>query len=221
MPEKKKILLVDDHPLFRESTRRLISRSPAFEVVGEANDAREGERMAMGLKPDVAVVDLSLPDKSGIQLTSSLTTALPLIKVVIVSMHSKIDYVVSALRAGALGYIVKESASRCLLECLDNARHGKHYFDSFLAEEIAQRLMNPPKQTDTGDLTHGALSQREQEVLRLLAQGRTAKEIAGKLFISPKTVENHRFNIRTKLDLRTTADLIHYATKMGLLEGTF
>ena len=214
---KKKIILIDDHPLFRESSKQLISRSQAFEIVGEAGDAREGERMAMGLKPDLAVVDLSLPDKSGIQLTSVLTTALPGIKVVIVSMHSKIDYVVSALRAGALGYVVKDSVTRSLLDCLGAAIKGEYYLDPSLTQEIALKLIEPAEQGSSADLTYGALSQREQEILRLVAQGVSTKDIAEKLVITPKTVENHRCNIRTKLDLHNTADLVRYATKMGLL----
>lgn len=217
MAEKAKILLVDDHPLFRESSKRLISRSQSFEVVGEAGDAREGERMAMGLKPDLAVIDLSLPDKSGIQLTGILTTAMPAIKIVIVSMHSKIDYVISALRAGALGYVVKESVSKSLLDCLEAALREEYYLDPSLTQEIALKLIEPPEQGSSADLTYGALSQREQEILRLVAQGVSTKDIAEKLSITAKTVDNHRCNIRTKLDLHNTADLVRYATKMGLL----
>jgi len=217
MPVKKTILLIDDHPLFRESSKRLIGRSQAFEVVGEAGDSREGEQMAMGLKPDLAIVDLSLPDKSGIQLTRILTTALPEIKVVIVSMHSKIDYVVSALRAGALGYVVKDSVSQSLLDCLEAALKGDYYLDPSLTKEIALKLIEPTDQGSSADLTYGALSHREQEILRLVAQGVPTKEIAEKLFITAKTVENHRCNIRTKLDLHNTADLVRYATKMGLV----
>ena len=216
MSEKKRILLVDDHPLFRESCKGLISRSPAFTVVGEASDAREGERMALGLKPDLAVVDLSLPDKSGIQLTASLSTALPMIKVVIVSMHSKIDYVISALRAGALGYVVKESVSSALLDCLLVALRGEYYLDPFLTGEVVHKLIEPSEQVGA-DLTYGALSQREQEILRMVAQGGSTREISERLNITPKTVENHRGNIRAKLDLHNTADLVRYATKMGLL----
>lgn len=217
MAGKNTILLIDDHPLFRESSRRLISRSAAFEVVGEAGDSREGERMAMALKPDLAVVDLSLPDRSGIQLTSVLTTGLPGIKVVIVSMHSKIDYVISALRAGALGYVVKESVSKCLLDCLEAALKGEYFLDPSLTQEIALKLIEPSDQGSSADLTYGALSQREQEILRMVAQGVSTKDIAEKLVITTKTVENHRCNIRTKLDLHNTADLVRYATKMGLL----
>jgi DNA-binding NarL/FixJ family response regulator len=221
MPAKKKVLIIDDHPLFRESSKRIINRSAAFEVIGEAGDGREGERLAIALKPDVAVVDLSLPDKSGIQLTSILTTALPGIKIVIVSMHAKIDYIVSALRAGALGYVVKESVSQCLLEGLERAMNGEYYLDPSLTPEIVMKLIEPSEQTCSADMTYGALSQREQEVLRLVAQGVSTKEIAEKLQITAKTVDNHRANIRAKLDLHNTADLVRYATKMGLLGDSY
>lgn len=221
MPEKKKVLIVDDHPLFRESSKRIIDRSTAFEVVGEAGDGREGERLAIALRPDLAVVDLSLPDKSGIQLTSILTTALPTIKIVIVSMHAKIDYIVSALKAGALGYVVKESVSQCLLQGLEEAAAGEYYLDPSLTREIVMKLIEPSEQTCSADLTYGALSQREQEVLRMVAQGVSTKEIAERLQITAKTVDNHRANIRAKLDLHNTADLVRYATKMGLLGDSY
>lgn len=215
---KKKIIIIDDHPLFRESTKQMVERSTAFEVVGMAGDAKEGEQLVMTIKPDLAIVDLSLPDKSGIQLTRTLTTLSPELKVVIVSMHTKIDYIIKALRAGALGYVVKDSVAKNLQDCLQAAIKGEYFLDPALSQEIAPKLIEVTEQEDSGtNSAYGDLSPREQEVLRLLAQGLPTKEIAEKLTISAKTVANHRMNIMTKLDLHNTAALVHYAAKLGLL----
>jgi len=216
METKKRILIVDDHDLFRDSLRQIINRLPSFEVVGDAGDARHGESMALALKPDLAVVDLSLPDKSGIQLARILNNLLPDTRIVIVSMHAKIDYILSSLRAGALGYIVKESVSKCLSDAFDAALRGKYYLDPALSMEIAAKLLEIPEEGNT-DSAYGDLTPREQEVLRLLAQGIPVKTIAEKLCISPKTVTNHRTNIMAKLNLHSSVELVRYAAGLGLL----
>lgn len=215
---KKKVIIIDDHALFRESLQQLLSRSMEFDVVGMAGDAREGERIAMELKPDLAVIDLSLPDKSGIQLTRIVKTVLPELKVVIVSMHSKIDYILSALQAGALGYLVKESVTKNLFDCLESAQKGEYYLDVALSGEIVTKLLDVANQHVDSNSAYGALSPREQQVMRLLAQGKTTKMVAELLTISPKTVANHRANIMTKLDIHSSADLIRYAARLGLLD---
>lgn len=215
---KTRILIVDDHPLFRESLRQMIGRFPDYEVVGEAGDAKQGEALAQSLKPGLVVVDLSLPDKSGIQLTRILTALLPELRVIIVSMHAKIDYVVSALRAGALGYIVKDSVAECLRRGLEAAGRGEYFLDSALSQEIAAQLLENPAAETTNDSGYGGLTSREQEILRLLAEGLSVKEIADKLFISFKTVNNHRANIMSKLELHSSTELVRYAAKLGLLD---
>jgi len=214
----KNILIIDDHPLFRESAKEIVDRYHSFKVIGEAGDAQEAERLAHQLKPDLAVMDLSLPDRSGIQLTRALTTLLPDMKIVIVSMHSKIDYIISALRAGAMGYVIKESVAKILIDALNSALKGEYYLDPALSKEVARKLLEPPAQTSSNP-AYGSLTPREQEIIRLVAQGIATKEIADKLFISAKTVTNHRANIMSKLNLHNTAELISYAAKLGLLEG--
>ncbi|MCI5162383.1 MAG: DNA-binding response regulator, partial [Candidatus Electrothrix sp. AX5] len=170
------------------------------------------------IKPDIAVIDLSLPDKSGIQLTRILKGAVPETRIIIVSMHSKIDYILGALRAGAIGYIVKESVSDCLHNALEAALQDEYYLDSALSREIAIRLLEAAESSDLSDSTYGNLTAREQEIFRLLAQGVAVADIANKLCISAKTVTNHRANILSKLDLHSTVDLVRYAAKLGLLE---
>lgn len=216
---KRKIIIIDDHSHFRESLQHSIDQFNDFEVVGTAGDSREGEKIAMQLKPDLAVVDLSLPDKSGIQLTRILKTILPDLTIVIISMHSKIHYILGALQAGAHGYLVKESVSKTLLDCLESTLKGEHYLDAALSGEIATKLLDVATlQADNSNSAYGALSPREQQVMRLLAQGEPTKDIAEKLSISPKTVANHRANIMTKLDIHNSAGLIRYAARLGLLE---
>ena len=217
MSTKHQVIIIDDHPLFRESIQHILAGLADFAVVGTAGDAREGEKLATELKPEVAVVDLSLPDQSGIHLTRILKTLLPEIKIVIVSMHAKIDYIISALRAGAQGYVVKDSAAQALPAALSAILNDDYYLDAALSGEIAVNLLDLSLAKETGAAGAGGLSPREQEVLRLLAQGSPSKEIADKLFISTKTVANHRANIMAKLDLHSTAELVRYALQLEIL----
>ncbi len=214
----KKLVLVDDHDTFRANLRQLVEKYTDFEVVAEGSDAKQGEAAVRENQPDLAVVDLSLPDKSGVQLTRLLRTAMPKTGIVIVSMHSKIDYILNALRAGALGYLVKESVSDCLPAALDAVLRGEYYLDAALSREIAPRLLEATEVNEISDEIYGNLTAREQEIFRLLAQGSTVGNIADKLCISAKTVTNHRANILSKLDLHSTPDLVRYAAKLGLLE---
>ncbi|MFC1788521.1 response regulator transcription factor, partial [Thermodesulfobacteriota bacterium] len=135
MVHKKTILIIDDHPLFREGLKAIIERDNRFEVVGEAGNGREGLRLAKELKPDLALVDMSLPDKSGIQLTRELKNASLKTRIMIITMHSKVDYIVKAFRAGATGYVVKESASERLLQGMDTVLKGEYFMDSSVSHK--------------------------------------------------------------------------------------
>jgi len=219
MVHKKTILIIDDHPLFREGLKAIIERDNRFEVVGEAGNGREGLRLAKELKPDLALVDMSLPDQSGIQLTRELKNASLKTRIMMITMHSKVDYIVKAFQAGATGYVVKESASERLLQGMDTVLKGEYFMDSSVSHKVVKKLMQfPEKGAKITDASYDTLTPREQEIMVLLTEGLSSKEIADKLFISPKTVENHRANIMNKLELHSTIELVRYAAKLGLID---
>ena len=219
MVHKKTILIIDDHPLFREGLKAIIERDNRFEVIGEAGNGREGLRLAKELKPDLALVDMSLPDQSGIQLTRELKNASLKTSIMMITMHSKVYYIVKAFQAGATGYVVKESASERLLQGMDTVLKGEYFMDSSVSHKVVKKLMQfPEKGAKITDANYDTLTPREQEIMVLLAEGLSSKEVADKLFISPKTVDNHRSNIFRKLNLHSVIELIRYATRLGIID---
>jgi len=217
--QTKNILIIDDHPLFREGLKTIVERDKRFKVVGEAGNGRQGLKMARQLKPDLSVVDISLPDINGVQVATEMRSYLPETKIMIVSMHSKIDYIAEAFQAGATGYVAKDSASDRLIQGIESVLKGEYFLDSSVSHQVVEKLMKfPVKDAKITDADYGSLTPREQEVMRLLAEGSTPKEIADKLCISPKTVENHRANIMKKLGIHSTMELVRYAARLGLID---
>jgi DNA-binding NarL/FixJ family response regulator len=219
LAQKKKLLIVDDHPMFREGIKSIIARNPQLEVVGEAGDGKAALQMVENLRPDMVLLDVSLPDINGIDLIHDIKKVLPEIRILMISMHTKIEYIASAFQAGATGYVVKDAPSEKILQALDLVSRGEYFLDTSVARQVVERLAElPGRQTKIADAAYGSLTPREQEILRLMAEGQSKKKIADRLCISPKTVENHRANIMAKLDLHSTLEMVRYAAKLGLID---
>ena len=219
MAPKKTILIVDDHPLVREGLKSILKPATAYEVVGQAGRAREALHLVKSLIPDLVLLDLSLPDKSGLEICREIRNISPPTHILIVSMHSKVDYIVKAFQAGATGYMTKESATERLLGGIERVLDGEYYMDGSVSHRVVEELMQTPdREMKITDAAYDTLTPREQEIMVLLAEGRSAKEAAEKLFISPKTVENHRTNIMNKLGLHSALELVRYAARLGLVD---
>ena len=219
MAQNKTILIIDDHTLFREGLRAIIERNPGYEVIGEAGNSREGLQLVEKYKPDLVLVDISLPDRSGIELTRDIIKLSSKTRIIIVSMHSKTDYIVKAFQAGATGYVIKESAATKLLQGIGSVLKGDYFMDAAVSQKVVEKLAGiKEKKVKVTNAAYDALTPREQEVMILVAEGLSTNEISERLFISPKTVENHRSRIMQKLNLHSTIELARYATKLGLID---
>ena len=219
MVQKKTILIVDDHTLFREGLRAIIERGSGYEVIGEAGNSREGLKMVEKYKPDLVLLDISLPDRSGIELTRDIVKLSTKTRIMIVSMHSKTDYIVRAFQAGATGYVIKESAVAKLLQGIGSVLKGDYFMDAAVSQKVVEKLAEiKEKKVKVTNTTYDALTPREQEVMILVAEGLSTNQISERLYISPKTVENHRSRVIQKLDLHNTIELVRYATKLGLID---
>jgi DNA-binding NarL/FixJ family response regulator len=217
--QKKRILIIDDHPLFREGLKSIISHNPEYEIVGEAGTGSQGLQMVRDFRPDLVLLDVGLPDIKGLVLIGDILRCSSKIRVMVVSMHSKIDYIVKAFQAGAMGYLVKESAADLLLEGIEYVLKGHYFMDTSVSHQVVKKLIGlSDKEVAVSGTGYDLLTAREQEVMCLLAEGLSTSQVADKLFISPKTVENHRHSIMRKLDIHSTIDLARFAAKLGLID---
>jgi two-component system, NarL family, response regulator NreC len=214
--KKLRILLADDHILMRSGLRALLDRQPNLEVVGESENGRETVALAASLKPDVVVMDVGMPILNGIEATQTIVTRCPTIAVVILSMHADESYVMRALKAGARGYLLKDSAAADLIGAIQAISQGKSFFSPKVSRILAEDYVRVLKQKGAVD-TYDLLTSREREILQLLAEGKTNKEVATALNISPYTVETHRGHILQKLNLHNSAELVLYAVRKGII----
>jgi DNA-binding NarL/FixJ family response regulator len=209
-----RLLLVDDHRMMREGLRALLEAHDSFDVIGEADNGRDAVKMTEELKPDVVVMDLGMKDLNGIEATRQIRTAFPRVAVVVLSTYAQEDYVLSALEAGAWAYVLKISAHEELLEAIESVARGRR----FLSPEITALVVDAGVEAQIArDPENPRLSGREQEVLQLVAEGRTSGEIAARLHLATRTVEQHRRRIMEKLDLHSVAELTQYAIRKGII----
>lgn len=208
-----KIILADDHRLMRKGLSTLLEQQGDIRVVGEADTGREAVQLAERYEPDVVVMDVSMPDLNGIDATRQISARAPRTRVIALSMHSDRQFVVEMFRAGAKGYMLKDSAFEELASAIRTVVHDQTY----IAPKISGFSMEDVARRDTGaPLIAPRLTDREREVLQLIAEGKGTKEIAAELFLSAKTVETHRQHLMDKLDMYTVAELTKYAIREGL-----
>lgn len=211
---KTKILLVDDHAILREGLRSLIDKYDSATVVGEAGDGAEAVRLAAELQPDLVLMDLTMPIMNGIEATREITGGLPHIKVLILTMESDRFFVVEALKAGATGYLLKDTVFSELEEAINAVAAGSVYLPHKVSELLVKEFLQCIPEETT--VVYQGLTAREREILQLVADGKCTKEIASLLDISSKTVENQRHAIMQKLNLFSIAELTKYAVRRGL-----
>ena len=212
-----KVLLVDDHPLFRQGLRALLENDGSYQVVGEAADGAEAVDMTAELKPNVIIMDITMPGYCGLEATRQIKETFPEAKVLMLSRHDDNVYVDQALKSGASGYVHKDAAYDELMIALEAVKKGRHYLSPAVLEPVVVGYMRSTPATGAR-AEYDKLTEREKEVFALMAQGRGRGFIAGSLNISPKTVDRHRSNLLKKLMIKTEAEIQEFAGLIGLIE---
>ncbi len=213
---KKKIILVDDHKITREGLRSLLESQSDMEVIAEADNGRSAVKLSLKLVPDVVVMDISMPDLNGIDATHQILAKMPKIKVIALSMYSDRRYVLGMLKAGVTGYLLKDCAFEELIRAIRGVLDGQTYMSPEIADTVMKDYSKHLASTDTSPLS--TLTEREREVLQLIAEGMSTKRIAESLHISTKTIETHRRQLMTKLNLHSIAELTKFALREGLTD---
>ena len=213
---KLRILLADDHTLVRQGLRRILEEKPEWEVVAEVKDGREAVLRTLELKPDIVIMDVAMPQLSGAEATRQIGRKSPHVRVLALSMYKDESYVSRALQAGACGYILKDSVDTDLIRAVTAVSEGKSFFSPVVAKIMLDDYVRSTEQQGVKDRFE-LLSGREREVFQLIAEGNSNKKIAKILSLSTSTVETHRSRIMEKLDLHSTAEIIHYALRKGFL----
>jgi two-component system response regulator NreC len=211
-----RILIADDHGIVRHGTRSLLEKEADFEVVGEAEDGRAAVEMTEALNPAIVVMDIAMPHLNGLDAAAQIVRRHPDVGVLILSMHEEEDYLVRALSAGARGYLLKETAQVDLVRAVRSVAHKKAFFSPAIAQMLVEDFTRQMQKKGVAD-SYELLTEREREILQLLAEGKSNKEAATVLNVSPYTVETHRNNLMQKLNLHNTAEIVLYAVRKKII----
>lgn len=219
MAQKSTVVIVDDHPLFREGVKGLIERTADYHCIGEAGSGAEALALAGELQPELMTMDITLPDMSGIEAVRRIVREVPSVRILMLSMHPNFEYVAEALKAGARGYVMKEATSTRLVAAMDALRSGEYFLDGQVSQEIVASLGSGGQgENAVCDERYALLSAREQQVMRLVAEGVPMRQIAADLGLSAKTVQNHLTNLMKKLDVHSRMELVRYAARLGVID---
>lgn len=220
MREKSRVVICDDHAIFREGLKTVLAQNPSFEIIGEAANGYEAVETVLRLRPELVTMDIAMPELSGIEATKQIVAAMPEARVIILSVHSRKTFILEALKAGARGYVLKDSAGEKLVDAARAVLRGECYLDSPVAGHIVDEFVKLPEMTPTPvqEQPQERLTDRERQLLRLIVEGLSNREIADKLCLSQKTVENHRANIMRKLGRHDVIGLVKYAIASGLVD---
>ena len=215
-----RILLADDHPLMRRGIRELLVSDPEIEVVGEASDGREAVRLAEKFRPDVMIMDLAMPELNGLDAIRHIRKDAPEIELLVFSMHDSEELIREVFAAGARGYVLKSDVALYLVEAVKTLARHKPFFTPRISEAILHSLVSSAAPGQVEQARPGPLSAREREILQLLAENKSNKDIAQALGISVRTVETHRRSVMQKLDANSIVELVHYAIRNGIVQTT-
>jgi DNA-binding NarL/FixJ family response regulator len=216
MGQKVRIVIAEDHTILREGLKSLLSSNPDFEIIGEAEDGREAIRCVEKFKPDLILMDLSMPRINGLDAIKEIKKRFSETKILVLTVHKTEEYILASLKSGADGYILKDSTHAELVLAVKNVLSGKHYISPGISEKVIEGYLEGKKALKTKS-SWETLTQREREILKLIAEGYKNKEIGNYLCISPKTVEKHRANLMEKLDLHNVQALTAFAIEKGLV----
>lgn len=220
--DEVKIILADDHNIVRAGIRSILSKIPGMKVIAETDNGREALNLIKKLKPDVVLVDIAMPELNGLEVTQSIVKEFPEIKIIILSMHKSEEYVLQALKFGASGYLLKDTAADELEMAVNAVVKGEKYLAPFISKNVISSLLNSIKNNNSKSKPKTSLllekmTPRQREILQLIAEGNSTKEIAFKLSISIKTVETHRKQLMERLNIFDIAGLVRYAIRLGII----
>lgn len=216
MKEKHRIVIAEDHTILREGLRALLSSNPAYEIVGEAEDGLDAIRIVEKLMPDLVLLDLTMPRMNGMEVIKEITRQCPDTKILVLTVHRTEEYVFASLQAGADGYVLKDASYGELMIAIENVLKGKSYLSPAISKSVIEGYVEG-KKTFVGTSSWETLTQREKEILKMVAEGYKNKEIADYLCVSVKTVDKHRTNLMKKLDIHSASALTAFAIEKGLI----